>query len=204
MRQIGYLALGFVVAAFAVVLDPAAGDARGRGEKRSEVHEIIVHATGGPSCKSGTVVFSPAGELDRLKMFFERSTAVSIHYIVDRNGAIAKSVPEDEIAFHAINHNDRSIGIELINAGDGREPFPPEQINALATLIQGIQKRWRIPLADVKGHDEVDTTTFRCGGRLVRRKQDPGVQFPWDRFKQRLLMAGTPDRSGAKATSTQR
>ena len=184
--------LSSIAAAALVVLStasPDAADARGRGSKRDKVAEIIVHATGGPFCRGGQVVFSPAGNVATIKRFFEASGAVSIHYIVGRDGEIAKSVPEDEVAVHAVNHNERSIGIELINAGDGREPYPEAQVAALATLIMGIQRRWRIPLSGIKGHDDVDTSTFACGGRQARRKQDPGPLFPWDRFKMDLLLA---------------
>jgi N-acetyl-anhydromuramyl-L-alanine amidase AmpD len=204
MRIAKFLAIAGAMALTAMTLPAGPTHAGSRGEKRSEVREIIVHATGGPFCQRGQVVFSPAGEVDRLKKFFERSRAVSIHYIIGRNGEVARSVPEDEIAFHAIDHNDQSIGIELINAGDGREPYPPQQIEALARLIAGIQKRWRIPVSQVKGHEEVDHSTFRCGGRLVRRKQDPGPQFPWDRFKLQLMAAAKAQRANVPGPSRYR
>lgn len=183
------LSVGLVLVA-AAAMQPA--DARARGPKRDAVREIIVHATGGPFCRGGTVVFSPAGTLPALKRFFEASRVVSIHYIVDRDGTIARSVPETEVAVHTIGRNDSSIGIELINAGDGRDPYPPAQITALVTLIDGIRRRWGIPLGRIHGHDGVDQTTFACAGRQVRRKQDPGPLFPWDRFKMDLLLAEKP------------
>lgn len=204
MRIAKLLAATGMVAFSAMTLPAGPTEAGSRGEKRSEVREIIVHATGGPSCQGGKVVFSPAGEVGRLKMFFERSRSVSIHYIIGRDGEVARSVPENEIAFHAIDHNEQSIGIELINAGDGQDPYPPEQIEALAKLIEGIQKRWRIPLSEVKGHEAVDHSTFRCGGRLVRRKQDPGAQFPWDRFKLRLMTAEKAQRANTPTPSPYR
>ena len=178
------------LAAFAAQLTVAPDvDAGARGTNRSKVTEIIVHATGGPFCKAGQVVFSPPGTAETIKRFFERSASVSIHYIIERDGQILKSVPEDEVAVHAVNHNTSSIGIELINAGDGKEPYPEAQVAALAKLVHGIQQRWRIPLSEVKGHEDVDKSTFPCGGRDARRKQDPGPKFPWDRFKMELLLA---------------
>ncbi|HEX4893578.1 MAG TPA: peptidoglycan recognition family protein [Hyphomicrobiaceae bacterium] len=150
--------------------------------------EIIIHATGGPFCERGRVAFSPPGTVESIKRFFERSSAVSIHYIVGPDGEVARSVPEDEVAFHAVDRNDDSIGIELINAGDGIEPFPEKQIAALRELVAGIQKRWRIPGLEVKGHEDVDRSTFVCGGQPVRRKQDPGPLFPWHTFRQELRL----------------
>lgn len=179
----------------ALQLSPSDAEARGRGSRRSHVTEIIVHATGGPFCRSGQVVFSPSGTGDSIKKFFEASASVSIHYIVDRDGRVLKSVPEDEIAIHAVHHNDRSIGIELINNGDGRDPYPAVQIEALAKLVQEVQQRWRIPLSEVKGHEDVDRSSFPCGGREARRKQDPGPLFPWDRLKLQLLVADSAGQS---------
>lgn len=187
MRIARVIALALTVC----TMDPLAPDAeaRSRGPKRSAVTEIIVHATGGPYCRGGEVAFSPAGTVETIKRFFERSSSVSIHYIVGPDGEVARSVPEDEVAFHAVDHNEESIGIELINAGDGREPYPPEQIAALVELIGGIRKRWSIPLSEVKGHEDVDRSTFPCGGRQARRKQDPGPLFPWEAVRRDLRVA---------------
>ncbi len=133
--------------------------------------------------------FSAAGTVPAMKRFFEAPGGVSIHYIVGRDGEVAKSVPEYEVARHTRDNNEHSIGIELINASDGVEPFPEPQIEALARLIQAARARWSIPLAEVKGHDVIDQSTFQCGSRMVRRKQDPGPLFPWDRFRMQLLVA---------------
>lgn len=181
------------MAAAAAVIGPLTitdAAARARGAKRHAVAEIIVHATGGPFCRGGQVAFSPAGNVGTMKRFFEASGQVSIHYIIGPAGEVERSVPEDEVAIHTVGHNEGSIGIELINAGDGREPYPQAQIEALVTLIRGVQQRWRIPLSSIKGHEDVDSSTFVCGGRQVRRKQDPGPLFPWDRFRKELLAAG--------------
>ncbi|MFM9939597.1 MAG: N-acetylmuramoyl-L-alanine amidase [Hyphomicrobiaceae bacterium] len=194
LRTQGVAALTIVglVAAATIATD---AEARGRGAKRDKVTEIIVHATGGPFCKGGKVVFSPAGTVATMKRFFEASGQVSIHYIIGRDGEVAKSVPEDEVAIHTVGHNDRAIGIELINAGDGREPYTREQIEALIKVIRGVQGRWRIPLSEIKGHEDVDKSTFACGGQQARRKQDPGPLFPWERFRQELLLA---EKAGAQ------
>lgn len=186
MARLVVSALSLCASALAVVPD---AEARSRGPKRGEVTAIIVHATGGPFCRGGEVAFSPAGTVETIKRFFERSSSVSIHYIVGPDGEVARSVPEDEVAYHAVDYNEQSIGIELINAGDGREPYPQAQIAALVELIGGIRKRWGIPLAEVKGHEDVDRSTFSCGGRQARRKQDPGPLFPWEAVRRDLKVA---------------
>ena len=62
-------------------------------------------------------------------------------------------------------------------------------MQALAKLVKGIQQRWHVPLAQVKGHEDVDRSTFQCAGKSVRRKQDPGPLFPWDKVKTQLQLA---------------
>jgi N-acetyl-anhydromuramyl-L-alanine amidase AmpD len=172
-----------------IVADAPRGLAKSHGPKRAEITEIIVHATGGPFCQAGAVAFSPGGTIDGIRRFFEANGVVSIHYIIGQDGAVARSVPEDEVAYHAVGHNQNSIGIELINAGDGRESFPQVQIAALARVIAGIRQRYRIPMWEVKGHSDVDHSMFACGGKEVRRKQDPGPAFPWDQFRLQVLFA---------------
>ena len=124
-----------------------------------------------------------------MKRFFEKNGTVSIHYIVDRDGTVLKSVPEDEVAIHTVGHNDKAVGSELINHGDGREAYPDVQVQALAKLVKGIQQRWKVPLSQVKGHEDVDNSTFSCAGKSVRRKQDPGPLFPWTQVRQQLQLA---------------
>ncbi|MEL6373179.1 MAG: N-acetylmuramoyl-L-alanine amidase [Pseudomonadota bacterium] len=122
--------------------------------------------------------------------FFARSRRVSIHYIIARGGQLVQMVPEDEIAIHTRGRNRHSVGIELINRGDGIQPFPEKQIARLAKLIAAIRARHAIPLDAVVGHDDVDRSTFRCAGERVRRKQDPGPLFPWKALRLEVLMAG--------------
>ena len=57
--------------------------------------------------------------------------------------------------------------------------------------------RRQIPLVQVLGHEEVDQKTFSCGGRQVRRKQDPGPLFPWLQVKAELRKAEIAARRSA-------
>ena len=175
------------VVVFAVVSAPA--QARRSGKKRQTVTEVIIHATGGPSCARGKVVFSAPGTLKRMSKFFRNSRRVSIHYIVGRDGKIAKGIPENRVAIHARRHNKRSIGIEMINEGDGSKPFPEPQFAALVKLVRRIRAKYAIDMSRIQRHSDVDHSTFKCGGKRVRRKQDPGPAFDWKRFQFELLLA---------------
>jgi len=182
------------VAGLIVLTAMATAHARSHGAKRSSVKEIVVHATGGPFCQGGQVKFSPPGTVATIKKFFEGNGTVSIHYIVGKDGEVAASVPEDEVAIHTIGHNDASIGIEMINFGDGQDVYPDAQVAAIAKLIAGIRARHNLPMESIKRHADLDHSTIPCGGQSVRRKQDPGANFPWDKFREQVVAFGEPAR----------
>ncbi len=169
--------------------------AKTRGAKRTTVDSIIVHTISGPytKCKSGRVRFSGApGDAQRWKRFFDKHRSLGIHYVVDRAGAVAVSTPEYRVARHTMHHNATTIGIELVHKGDGREPFGEPQIEALVRLIKDIRSRHKIPISKILGHEHVDHRTFSCAGRSVKRKQDPGANFPWRRLRAALMGVPKP------------
>ena len=165
----------------------ASAGATTSGPRRETVDTIIVHAISGPSCVRGRVEYSGApGDAERWKAFFDRHPFLGIHYVVDREGVVLASTPENRIANHALDNNDTAIGIELVHSGDGEEPFAPEQIDALVRLLQSIRLRHDIPIESIKGHSDVDGRTFWCGGSPYKTKMDPGANFPWQHVRAAL------------------
>ena len=179
---------GAVALALAFGCGAASGaGASTNGPLRTEVHTIIVHAVSGPSCLLGRVVYSGApGNAQRWKRFFDDHPFLGIHYVVDRDGTVLASTPENRQANHALGNNEGTIGIELVHAGDGVEPFGDKQIEALIELIKSIRTRYKIPLENIKSHGEVDTRTFPCGGRDMKSRVDPGANFPWAKLRAAL------------------
>jgi N-acetylmuramoyl-L-alanine amidase len=112
---------------------------------------------------------------DALRMLTSPQARVSAHYLVGRDGTIVQLVDERQRAWHAgvsawgssFDVNSSSIGIELDN--NGREPYPPLQIDALLSLLADLRQRYRLPAANFLGHSDV----------APRRKIDPGPLFPW-------------------------
>lgn len=150
--------------------------------RRSEITTIVLHAIGGPRCTNNEVEFTrAAGDANRWVDFFERSTETSIHYVVDRQGKVVAGITEDRVAWHAIGSNAESIGIELVNRGDGQEEYPAEQVAALVQLVRGIKRRHE-DIANIVRHSDIDERSFLCGGRTLDLKQDPGPKFPFDEF----------------------
>jgi N-acetyl-anhydromuramyl-L-alanine amidase AmpD len=152
--------------------------------RKQHITAIVIHAIGGSVCKNNKVAFTEApGDAQRWKQWFERQKFVSIHYIVDRNGQVAKSIDENRVAWHANDYNKRSIGIELVNNGDGVEPYPAQQLAALTQLVKDIRARHKaIGKQNVVRHSDIDNRTFMCGGKKADTKQDPGEKFPYRTF----------------------
>jgi N-acetylmuramoyl-L-alanine amidase len=163
-----------------LVSNPA--DAKTSGRARSEVNRVIIHSVGGPSCKHGSVVYSSAeGDAKRWIRYFNRHKVLGIHYVIDKSGQIEPGVPENQIANHAKGNNTDSIGIELVNRGDGVDVYTEEQLGMLVAALRSITKRWGIPKSGIVGHSSVDRRYFECAGRRIKTKPDPGPAFPWQR-----------------------
>jgi N-acetylmuramoyl-L-alanine amidase len=107
---------------------------------------------------------------------------VSAHYLIGSDGTIYQLVADEQRAWHAgagrwgtiTDVNSASLGIELDN--DAQSPYSTLQIDSLLRLLDDLTTRWRIPRTQVIGHEDL----------APDRKNDPGLQFPW----QRLANAG--------------
>ena len=133
-------------------------------------------------------------------MLYDGGTGNSGHYYIDRDGSVHVFVTPARVAHHTRGYNERSIGIELVNAGrypdwldsrrqDMREPYSEAQLQALETLLRSLQRQ--LPsLRHIAGHEDLDTTQVPADDDpavKVRRKRDPGPLFPWAR-----LLASVP------------
>ncbi|WP_462321193.1 N-acetylmuramoyl-L-alanine amidase [Halochromatium sp.] len=163
-----------------------------QGQPRNQpVKRVIIHATGGPDCVASRSF--KGGSLSGIVAHFrENQEKISIHYIIGRDGQVVSMVPESQVAFHARGHNSDSIGIELVNNGDGRDPFTKAQIHNLANLLAEILRRNQLGLLALQGHSEVDDDYLNCDGRRMKRKQDPGGAFPWGQLLADLRLRLQP------------
>jgi N-acetylmuramoyl-L-alanine amidase len=170
------------VMAAALVLLNTTAPARSTGQPRTEtVNLVVIHSTGGPTCnaKTGQVMWVKSGTLAANVRFIEAHPKLGIHYMIDRDGTLVRSVPEDQIAHHVFGHSARSIAIELINDGDGMDPYPEAQLSAVTALIRDISKRRGITRDGIKRHSDLDVGVMPCD-RSKRRKVDPGAAFPFE------------------------
>ena len=153
-----------------------------------DISLLVVHAISLPPGDFGT------GEIERL---FTNSldcgahpsyssldgVHVSSHALIDREGNITQFVPFDRRAWHAGESsfqgqnecNNFGIGIEL----EGTEivPFTENQYSALIAIARVLMERYpRIQPHRIVGHNLI----------APGRKWDPGPQFDWPMFKDRL------------------
>lgn len=144
------------------------------GAKRTKpVRCIVLHHTGGVDSRAWLTRTSFPNK-------------VSIHDLIARDGLIYRSTPAGNVAWHAGygylgiyapkgsqgSLNDVSIGIELENLGDGKQPFPAEQVDAAGFVIASYWKTYG-PLP-VLSHALVDG-----------RKNDP-LKFDWAALYQAI------------------
>jgi N-acetyl-anhydromuramyl-L-alanine amidase AmpD len=127
-----------------------------------------------------------------LKIFCD--FGVSSHYLIRRNGAVLRLVPEEKKAWHAGGSimpgkdkrtavNDFSIGIELVATPDSG--FTQKQYSACGRLCRDIEKRHGCQFMYV-GHEDIAGKKARELGLRKDIKHDPGPLFDWRLFEKVL------------------
>jgi hypothetical protein len=179
--------IGLVFTVFTVT----AGDAVARrtGHVRTQaIDMVVIHSTGGPTCdpRTGKPIWIRAGSLDENLRNIEAHPRLGIHYMIDRDGTLRTSVPEDQVAHHVFRVSGRSIAVELINDGDGVDPFPDAQLASLVKLLRDITQRRGIRRDGIRRHSELDHALLPCDP-TQRRKVDPGAAFPHESILDRVF-----------------
>lgn len=132
----------------------------------TDIDAIVLHHTAGPSAAStASRLCNPNSE-------------VSAHYLIDRDdeGTIYQLVDDKYRANHAKGQldgepvNSRSIGIEIVNWGNGEE-FTDAQYDSLNKLIPYLQEEYGIPDENIVAHRQVS----------IRGAPDPSQKFNWER-----------------------
>ncbi|MGB3065773.1 N-acetylmuramoyl-L-alanine amidase [Sphingobacterium thalpophilum] len=112
-----------------------------------------------------------------LTWMLDPKSKVSAHLHISREGSITQLAPLNVKCWHAgvsfwkgLNDINRfSIGIELQNKG--QEVYPAKQIAAAVDVCKAIIAQY--PIQEILGHSDI----------AAGRKEDPGKQFPWSKFK---------------------
>ena len=141
----------------------------------SKVKYLIFHYTGMRS------------ENAAIKRLTSKSSKVSCHYLIKKNGAIIKIVPDLYIAWHAgisswkkdKSLNSNSIGIEISNPGHDYKykKFSQKQITSIIDLSKNLKKKYKIKKENILGHSDI----------APLRKKDPGEKFPWKLLNKKKI-----------------
>jgi N-acetylmuramoyl-L-alanine amidase len=139
-----------------------------------KIDTVVVHAT---------VIDSLAGT--EVAFLDDKKRRVSAHYVIDRDGRVIQMVDERVAAWHAgvseldgrQGVNAFSVGVELVNRNDGKDPYPEAQVAALARIIRHLREHWDIPDSRIVSHAFV--------ARPVGRKSDP-LGFDFAHLRQLL------------------
>ena len=152
----------------------------------SAIDLAVIHCTELPD-------LAAAREYGERLCYTDSQTGNCGHFYIERNGRTEQWVPAERVAHHVRGHNERSIGIELVNQGrypnwlDSRhqtmtEPYGTLQLSRLVSLLQ--QLRNALPSLEwITGHQNLDTARVPASDDselMVFRKQDPGPMFPWN------------------------
>lgn len=137
------------------------------------IEAIVVHDTETPGVTRASTIANHFGN--------PRSQASS-HYIIGKRGEVLQCVPDLKRAWHAgpskflgrEHVNDFSIGIELVNAQTGRDPFTDAQYQSLIALTTDLVSRYHIPLDHIIGHRKI---TY-----YPQYRKDPADNFDWNRY----------------------
>jgi len=134
------------------------------------VDTLVVHSTAIPTLEKTALAF------------FLKSSKVSAHFTIGKDGSIVQSVSTFDRAWHAgvsrdwrgrDNVNNFSIGVELVNLDNGKDPYPDAQIDALKSLIRSLTRLH--PLKYLTSHEFIALPHGR--------KIDPSG-FPWARLEE--------------------
>lgn len=137
---------------------------------RHPVREVVIHCSATrPRWLGGHPTAEKVAEIRRWHVQDRGWKDIGYHWLIDRNGALARGRPETQVGAHVAGHNSGTIGVCLIgghgaSATDGfHENFTPEQDRALRLLLQDIGRRTRIDR--ITGHN--DYAQKACPGFMV-------------------------------------
>jgi N-acetylmuramoyl-L-alanine amidase len=144
---------------------------------------IIIHYTAIRTLKDTIAYLAPAQVApDRLNMIPGGMLNVSVHFLVDYDGTIYRSVPEQYAGRHAVGYNYTAFGIENIALGPHR--LTRRQLEANARLVRYLMRKYPSIRFLIGHHEYTDTSLphyelFRENDPEYRAlaKKDPGRRF---------------------------
>lgn len=156
--------------------------------KPRQINRIVIHITDGTTT-SGTVswfkyMLGPDGRPAVNKN--GKLIKASAHYVVGQDGEVVQMVKDNDLAWHANNANDDSIGIEHVARPRNPRLVPSQaQYCSSADLVRWLCHKYNIPMdrVHIVGHAEADVHTTH--------KDCPNSVWDWTRYMN-IVTGATP------------
>jgi len=136
------------------------------------INELIIHCTATPAdWRAGSKTSAKVSAIRQMHKNRGWSD-IGYHFLIDRDGTIAKGRPIERIGAHVKGHNTGTIGIALFGGHGSSENdrfednFTPEQEKSLRALIGDLRMRYG-PGLKVTGHNQ--HAAKACPGFAVPR-----------------------------------
>jgi N-acetyl-anhydromuramyl-L-alanine amidase AmpD len=120
--------------------------------------------------------------ISTVRWFRAPEARVSAHFTIGKDGSIVQHLSTYYRGWHAGVSKDAagrtgvnafSVGIEIVNKGDGVDPYTEDQLLAVEHVTSVLMRRF--PIKQIVSHEFIATPPGR--------KSDPR-DFPWDRLKR--------------------
>lgn len=91
---------------------------------------------------------------------------IGYHFVIEKDGLLVPGRIQCERGAHCVagGMNGLALGVALIGNFEERKPYP-EQLATLHELLRRLMREYRIPVAKVLGHREVNGAATACPGR---------------------------------------
>ncbi len=140
-----------------------------------KIDTIIVHCSAyPPNWRKDQTTQQKRDEIDRMHRD-ERGWegGIGYHYVIDRDGTIAKGRPDEVQGAHVKGHNRTSLGVCLLGGFGSRandkfsDHFTMSQSKALKQLLDDLSDYY--PITSIKGHNAIPGANKACPGFKVKK-----------------------------------
>ncbi len=88
------------------------------------------------------------------------TSLISVHYMVDQEGQVTALLPENRTATGSYGLDHKALAIEMVAKDEEDLMSRPEQLLSAFCLVDGLVKKYRIPVQNVISHQELASGKF--------------------------------------------
>lgn len=119
-----------------------------------KIDGIIIHCTATPEGRD-----YPLDEIRRWHVVGRGWKDIGYHYVIHPNGVVEQGRPVEQVGAHCSGHNSTSIGVVYVGGmtADMKSPkntMTDAQNASLVKLLRELMQRYRIPSANIFGHNQ--------------------------------------------------